>query len=124
MNRTYTIAGISASDGVTKYRFANNDIKARIKVLERAKHTGIDLRELPEPMDKAAAIAWLESQGIVAARPKTGIAAAPKGNDTLTPAEVVATATAEATVEAGAAAAAQEQLTEEDTAALIEMANG
>jgi hypothetical protein len=119
MSRTYTIAGVSTSDGVTKYRFANGDLKARAKVLERAEHTNIDLRELASPMDKAAAIAWLETQGITAARPKSGIAANTK---TMTPEEVVAVATAEATAEAGAAAA-QEQLNEEDTAALIEMAN-
>lgn len=119
MSRTYTIAGVSTNDGVTKYRFANGDLKARAKVLERAQHTNIDLRELASPMDKAAAIAWLESQGITATRPKSGIAAATK---TLTPEEVVAVATAEATAEA-ADVAAQAQLSDEDSAALIEMAN-
>jgi len=122
MSRTYTIAGVSTNDGVTKYRFANGDLKARAKVLERALHTNIDLRELSAPMDKAAAIAWLEAQGITAARPKSGLAAEIKATTTMTPEEVVAVATAEATAEAGAVAA-QEQLNEEDTAALIEMAN-
>lgn len=122
MSRTYTIAGISTNDNVTKYRFANGELKNRFKVLERAKHTGIDLRDLPSPMDKAAAIKWLESQGLSAIRPKTGIAAETKSTATLTPEEVVAVATAEATAEVGAAAA-QEQITEEDTAALLEMAN-
>lgn len=121
MNRTYTIAGVSTSNGVTKFRFANGDLKARAKVLERAEHTGIDLRDLPSPMDKASAIAFLETQGMSATRPKSGIAAA-KTDATLTPAEVVATATAEATVEAGATAAA-EQITVDDTADLVAMAN-
>lgn len=122
MSRTYTIAGVSTNDGVTKYRFANGDLKARAKVLERAQHTNIDLRELASPMDKATAIAWLESQGITAIRPKSGIAAGAKPSKTLTPEEVVAVATAEATAEA-ADVAAQAQLSEEDSAALIEMAN-
>ena len=61
MTKTFTVAGTSNLNGVVKFRFAN-DLKGRIKVLERNGHTDIDLRELPEPMTKEAAIAFLEAE--------------------------------------------------------------
>ena len=60
MTKTFTVAGTSNLNGVVKFRFAN-DLKGRIKVLERNGHTNIDLRELPEPMTKEAAIQFLEA---------------------------------------------------------------
>jgi hypothetical protein len=61
MNKTFTVAGTSNLNGTVKFRFAN-DLKSRIAVLTRNGHTDIDLRELPEPMTKAAAIQYLEAE--------------------------------------------------------------
>lgn len=60
MTKTFTVAGTSNLNGVVKFRFAN-DLKSRIAVLTRNGHTDIDLRELPEPMTKEAAIQYLEA---------------------------------------------------------------
>jgi hypothetical protein len=60
MEKLFTVAGTSNLNGAVKFRFAT-DLKSRIKVLERNGHTDIDLRELPHPMTKAAAIAFLEA---------------------------------------------------------------
>ncbi len=60
MEKLFTVAGTSRRNGVVKFRFSN-DMKGRIPMLIRTGHTEIDLRELPEPMTKAAAIAYLES---------------------------------------------------------------
>lgn len=60
MEKTFTVAGTSNLNGAVKFRFAN-DLKGRIKVLERNGHTDIKLMELPEPMTKTDAIAFLES---------------------------------------------------------------
>jgi hypothetical protein len=60
MEKLFTVAGTSNLNGVVKFRFAN-DLKSRIKVLERNGHTDIDLRELPLPMTKERAIAFLEA---------------------------------------------------------------
>jgi hypothetical protein len=60
MEKLFTVAGTSRRNGVVKFRFSN-DLKGRIPMLIRTGHTEIDLRELPEPMTKAAAIAYLES---------------------------------------------------------------
>jgi uncharacterized protein with GYD domain len=54
---TYTISGTSRRYGTLKVRFAND--MARIKTLIATDHTEIDLIELPEAMDKEAAIAHL-----------------------------------------------------------------
>jgi hypothetical protein len=54
---TYTISGTSRRHGTLKVRFAND--MARIKTLVATDHTEIDLIELPEAMDKEAAIAHL-----------------------------------------------------------------
>ena len=59
MEKLFTVAGTSRRNGVVKFRFSN-DIKGRIPMLIRTGHTEIDLRELPEPMTKADAIAYLE----------------------------------------------------------------
>ena len=61
MEKTFTVAGTSNLNGVVKFRFAN-DLKSRIAVLKRNGHTEINLIELPEPMVKADAIAFLEAQ--------------------------------------------------------------
>ena len=61
MTKTFTVAGTSNLNGVVKFRFAN-DLKSRIKVLQRNGHTDINLIELPTEMTKEQAIAFLEAQ--------------------------------------------------------------
>lgn len=72
MAKLFTIAGTSILNGVRTYRFANGSIKVRAGVLRRNDHTEIELFELPESMEKDAAIQWLKNQGIDAELPKTG----------------------------------------------------
>ena len=60
MEKTFTVAGTSNLNGTVKFRFAN-DLAGRIKVLVKNGHTDVNLIELPEPMTKADAIAYLES---------------------------------------------------------------
>ena len=72
MAKLFTIAGTSVLDSVRTYRFANGQVKVRVGVLKRNEHTEIQLFELPEPMEKSAAIQWLNSQGIDAVVPVTG----------------------------------------------------
>lgn len=63
--KTFTIAGTSNLRGVVKNRFATGTVKHREQVLARNGHTDIDLVELPQPMTKAEAVAFLESQTIM-----------------------------------------------------------
>jgi len=60
--KTFTIAGVSTQHGKTKQRFANGTVKNRAKILERAGCTDIKLFELPNPMTKDQARAWLEQK--------------------------------------------------------------
>jgi len=60
MEKLFTVAGTSRRNGVVKFRFSN-DMKGRIPMLIRTGHTEIDLRDLPEPLTKERAIAYLES---------------------------------------------------------------
>lgn len=57
MDKTFTIVGISTQGKITKFRVANGDLAARVKVLERGGHTDIKLVELDRPMSKGDAIA-------------------------------------------------------------------
>ena len=59
MNATFTQAGVSRLKGEFKARFANDAL--RVKVLAKNGHTDIDLMELPTPMTKEAAVAFLLS---------------------------------------------------------------
>jgi len=61
MEKLFTVAGTSNLNGVVKFRFAN-DLKSRVKVLQRNGHTDINLMELPTEMTKAQAIQFLEAQ--------------------------------------------------------------
>lgn len=49
--KTYSVAGVSTQDGVTKVRFAN-DLVNRIKILTKNDHTDIELIELGSEMTK------------------------------------------------------------------------
>ena len=60
----FTVAGTATNpDGTTKARFAN-DLVARIKILNKAKCTNINLIELPRAMTKLEALQYLTEQGI------------------------------------------------------------
>lgn len=61
--KLFTVAGTAKnSDGTVKARFAN-DLVARIKILNKAGCTDINLVELPEPMTKLQALQYLTEQG-------------------------------------------------------------
>lgn len=61
--KLFTVAGTATHNGVTKARFAN-DLVARIKILNKAGATNINLIELPNPMTKLEALQYLQTQGI------------------------------------------------------------
>ena len=63
IEKTFTVAGTATQNGVTKARFAN-DLVARIKILNKAGCTDINLVELPEPMTKLQALQHLQTLGI------------------------------------------------------------
>jgi hypothetical protein len=50
--KTFSVAGVSTHKGVTKVRFAN-DFVARIKILDKNQHTGVELIELGGEFTKA-----------------------------------------------------------------------
>ena len=63
-DKMFTVAGTATNpDGTTKARFAN-DLVARIKILNKAKCTNINLVELPRAMTKLEALQFLTEQGI------------------------------------------------------------
>jgi hypothetical protein len=62
--KMFTVAGTAKNaDGTVKARFAN-DLVARIKILNKAGCTDINLVELPQPMTKLQALQHLQSLGI------------------------------------------------------------
>ena len=67
MNKTeklFTVAGTAKNaDGTVKARFAN-DLVARIKILNKAGCTDVNLVELPRAMTKLEALQYLQEQGI------------------------------------------------------------
>jgi hypothetical protein len=64
LEKTFTVAGTATNaDGTAKARFAN-DLVARIKILNKAGCTNINLVELPGPMTKLQALQHLQSLGI------------------------------------------------------------
>ena len=63
-DKLFSVAGTATNpDGTTKARFAN-DLVARIKILNKAKCTNINLVELPRAMTKLEALQYLTEQGI------------------------------------------------------------
>jgi hypothetical protein len=58
-DKLFTVAGTATNpDGTTKARFAN-DLVARIKILNKAGCTNVNLVELPQGMTKLEALAYL-----------------------------------------------------------------
>ena len=66
MSKLFTFAGTVTENGATVYKFAN-DAK-RAKALERFGCTDVNLVELPNAMDKEAAVAYLATKGVTAAK--------------------------------------------------------
>ena len=63
-DKLFTVAGYATNpDGTVKVRFAN-DLVARIKILNKAGCTDINLQELPRPMNKVEALEFLSAQGV------------------------------------------------------------
>ena len=64
VEKTFTVAGTATNaDGTVKARFAN-DLVARIKILNKAGCTDINLMELPKAMTKLEALQYIQSQGV------------------------------------------------------------
>ena len=64
VEKTFSVAGTAKNaDGTVKARFAN-DLVARIKILNKAQCTDINLVELPRAMTKLEALQYLTEQGI------------------------------------------------------------
>ena len=62
--KLFTVAGTAKNaDGTVKARFAN-DLVARIKILNKAGCTDINLVELPQAMSKLQALQYLTEQGV------------------------------------------------------------
>ena len=62
--KLFTVAGTAKNaDGTVKARFAN-DLVARIKILNKAGCTDINLVELPKAMTKLEALQYLQEQGV------------------------------------------------------------
>jgi hypothetical protein len=63
-DKLFTVAGTATNaDGTVKARFAN-DLVARIKILNKAGCTDINLVELPRAMTKLEALQYLTEQGV------------------------------------------------------------
>ncbi len=60
--KLFTIAGYSNLNGRVKLRVATGTVARRTAVLKSAGHTDINLVELPQPMTRADATAFVESQ--------------------------------------------------------------
>jgi hypothetical protein len=60
--KTFTIAGFSNLNGRVKLRVATGTIARRAAVLKSSGHTDIMLIELPSPMTRADAAAYVESK--------------------------------------------------------------
>jgi len=66
MSKLFTFAGTCTENGAVVYKFAN-DAK-RAKALERFGCTDVNMIELPEAMDKEAAVAYLAQVGMTATK--------------------------------------------------------
>jgi hypothetical protein len=55
----FKVAGVSILNGEAKVRFAND--MTRVKVLDKNGHTDVELRDLPQAMDKPAVVTYLKT---------------------------------------------------------------
>jgi hypothetical protein len=76
MSKLFTFAGTCTEKGAVVYKFAND--ASRAKALERFGCTNINMVELPNAMDKEAAVAYLATVGMTATKaPRAAKAAKP-----------------------------------------------
>jgi hypothetical protein len=76
MSKTFTFAGTCVENGAVVYKFANDTNRA--KALERFGCTDVNMVELPNAMDKEAAVAYLATVGMTATKaPRAAKAAKP-----------------------------------------------
>jgi len=78
MSKLFTIAGTSTLNGKNTYRFATGKLSVRVAKLKRHGHEDVALQELPEAMNKEAAVAFLTAQGTTAIMPTVGRASTGK----------------------------------------------
>jgi len=62
--RTFTIAGTSIVNGRHTFRFTNGKINLGVNMLKHKGHRAIKFMELPSPMTKVQAMAFLMKNGI------------------------------------------------------------
>jgi len=67
--KAFKYAGVSTLNGKTKIRFANDIM--RIKVLAKNGHTDVDIKELPQEMQKGDAIKHLSTLGFAQNTPES-----------------------------------------------------
>jgi hypothetical protein len=60
--RTFNVVGTSMLERQRKLRFASGSARTRANILKRHNHREVQLIELPKPMTKAEAIAWLQNK--------------------------------------------------------------
>jgi hypothetical protein len=76
MSKLFTFAGTCTEKGAIVYKFANDANRA--KALERFGCTDVNMVELPNAMDKEAAVAYLATVGMTATKaPRAAKAAKP-----------------------------------------------
>ena len=81
MTKLFTVAGTSSKAGVSKFRVANGTAAQRTKLLIKDGQTNIQLFDLPKPMSKEDASAFVKSKGFnfeLAAPAAPKVAKAPK----------------------------------------------
>lgn len=101
MSKLFTIAGYSNLNGRVKLRVATGTVARRTAVLKSAGHTDINLVELPTPMTRQDAVAFVESQFKGVELFKSKVAALnTKAKRELSAEDVVAVAEIDDTVEA------------------------
>jgi len=72
MSKEFTVAGTSTIRGVCCFRFGNSEIVARTATLVKEGHVDVNLLQLPYPMIKEDAIAYLATLGVTAVVPNKG----------------------------------------------------
>ena len=85
MDKLFSVAGVSTLNGVVKYRVANS--LKRDAILRKSGHTDIKLIELPNPMTKEDAFAFIAAHAdFQAVKPtaKGGVAPKVKAENTAT----------------------------------------
>jgi hypothetical protein len=59
MDTTFINAGLSTFNGIRTFRFSNTKLNLRVNMLRHLGHEDINIVELPKPMTKLQATAWM-----------------------------------------------------------------